>query len=44
MIDLNEWRTTCISQEAQLGASDSSYKIEWDVDQVISASTRFIPT
>ena len=44
MVDVNERRESSVSSEAQLGASSSSYKIQWDVDQIVPASTRFVPT
>jgi hypothetical protein len=44
VIDVNEWCRPGISSEAQLGASSSSYEVKWDVDQRVSASTRFVPT
>jgi len=44
VIDLNEWCGSSASSEAQLGASSSSYKIKWDVDQIVPASICFIPT
>lgn len=44
MIDVNEWRGSSTGGEAQLGASSTSHKIKWNVDQIVPASTRFIPT